>query len=366
MRADRIVARGFRNLAELDLALPARGAVFLGPNGHGKTNLLELLYYPVLFRSLRGARDIDVARHGDAGFQLTLTLEDGSRPRDLSAGFRCLGKRKRLTLDGAAPERLGDAIGHWLAVAFLPTDLRLVQGAAAERRQYLDRVLSLADRQYLGALSRYRAALAQRNAALRLHRPDLAGAFDSALSGAGALLVRHRLAWAAEHAEPLTVTCIALGELQEEVTLRYRGDEALADPGYWAEALSRSSARDAALGATTVGPHRHDLDLRIGGRALREIGSTGQQRTVAVALKLLERETLAGASGSEPVLLLDDVFAELDRQRQERLAARLLAGGAKQTFITSPREDELPDGFRLETLQVEDGRVGMATGGVTV
>lgn len=356
MRADRITARGFRNLADLDLALPPAGAVFLGPNGHGKTNLLELLYYPVLFRSLRGTRDIDVTRHGEAGFHLTLTLEDGRRPRDLTAGFRCAGKRKRLLLDGSEPERLGDALGHWLAVAFLPTDLRLVQGAAAERRQYLDRVLSLADRDYLRALSRYRAALAQRNAALRQHRPDLAGAFDAAIAGAGAVLIRHRIAWVAAHGEPLTATCVALGETSE-VTLRYRGDEALADPARWPDALTRAASRDQAHGATTVGPHRHDLELRIAGRLLREVGSTGQQRTAALALKLLERETLAAASGAEPVLLLDDVFAELDRGRQHRLAVRLLAGGARQTFITSPREDELPDGFHLETLSVEDGRV---------
>lgn len=364
MLAERIVARGFRNLQDLDLALPAGGAVFLGPNGHGKTNLLELLYYPVLFRSLRGTRDSDVTRHGEAGFQLVLTLEDGRRPRDLSAGFRCLGKRKRLLLDGAAPERLGDAIGHWLAVAFLPTDLRLVQGAAAERRQYLDRVLSLADREYLRALSRYRAALAQRNAALRQHRPDLAAAFDEALATAGAVLVRSRLQWSSTHAEPLTATCVALGEVAD-VTLRYRGDESLADPSHWPEALGRSAARDAALSATTVGPHRHDLELRIGGRLLREIGSSGQQRTAAVALKLLERETLASSSGSEPVLLLDDVFAELDRGRQQRLAATLLAGNARQTFITAPREEELPEGFHLETLSVSDGQVGKRLSSVT-
>ncbi|HEV8197719.1 MAG TPA: DNA replication and repair protein RecF [Gemmatimonadales bacterium] len=356
MRADRIVARGFRNLADLDLALPPGGAVFLGPNGHGKTNLLELLYYPVLFRSLRGARDIDVTRHGEAGFHLTLTLEDGRTPRELSAGFRCAGKRKRLLLDGVEPDRLGDALGHWLAVAFLPTDLRLVQGAAAERRQYLDRVLSLADREYLRALSRYRAALAQRNAALRQHRPDLAGAFDIAIASAGSLLVARRLAWSAAYQEPLTVTCIALGETAE-VTLRYRGDDTLADPARWPDLFARAASRDAAHGVTTVGPHRHDLDLRIDGRSLREVGSTGQQRTAALALKLLERETLAAASGAEPVLLLDDVFAELDRRRQHRLAARLLAGGARQTFITSPREDELPDGFHLEMLAVDTGRV---------
>jgi DNA replication and repair protein RecF len=356
MRAERIVARGFRNLADLDLTLPPDGAVFLGPNGQGKTNLLELLYYPVLFRSLRGARDQEVTRHGEAGFQLTLFLEEGRRPRELGAGFRCLGKQKRLTQDGIAPERLGDAIGHWLAVAFPPTDLRLIQGSAAERRQYLDRVLSLAHRDYLRALSRYRAAVVQRNSALRQHRADLARAFDPALAVAGSTLVRHRIGWVAGHAELFTATCIALGE-SFEVTLRYKGDESLVDEAGWTEAFARSATRDAALGATTVGPHRHDLEVRLDGRLLREVGSTGQQRTAAVALKLCERDTLALSSGSEPVLLLDDVFAELDGERQSRLAARLLGGRARQTFITSPREDELPEAFHLEALGVDQGRV---------
>lgn len=359
MRAERIVARGFRNLADLDLSLPPGGAVFLGPNGHGKTNLLELLYYPVLFRSLRGARDGEVARHGEAGFSLTLTLAGGRRPRELAAGFRSAGKQKRLTLDGAAPERMSEAIGHWLAVAFLPTDLRLVQGPAAGRRQYLDRVLALADRGYLRALSGYRRALAQRNAALRARSPELATAFDLTLATAGAELVRQRLDWTTRCSARFAGECAGLGEL-DTMALRYRGDEALSEVERWPAALSRHAARDEALGMTTVGPHRHDLELKLGGRMLREVGSTGQQRTAAVALKLCERETLAAACGAEPALLLDDVFAELDRGRQERLAARL-AGGA-QTFITSPREDELPDAFHLDALAVADGRVSDGAG----
>ena len=362
MRAERIVARGFRNLADLDLPLPPGGAVFLGPNGHGKTNLLELLYYPVLFRSLRGARDAEVTRHGEAGFQLTLFLGPHRRPRELTARFVAAEKRKRLTLDGTEPERLGDAIGHWLAVAFLPTDLRLVQGPASGRRQYLDRVLSLADRDYLRALSRYRAAMAQRNAALRQRRPDLAAAFDAALAAAGSALVRRRVAWVAECSGRFSAGCAELGEL-EPVALRYRGDEGLGDEARWRDALARAAQRDDALGTTTVGPHRHDLELRLGRHPLREAGSTGQQRTAAVALKLCERDTLAAASGAEPALLLDDVFAELDRDRQERLAARLLAGGARQTFITAPREDELPGAFHLESLGVEAGRIGAGLGG---
>ena len=360
MRAQRIVARGFRNLADLDLVLPSGGAVFLGPNGHGKTSLLELLYYPVLFRSLRGARDSEIARHGEAGFSLTLTLADGPRPRELFAGFRSAGKQKRLLLDGVSPQRMSEAIGHWLAVAFLPTDLRLVQGPAAGRRQYLDRMLSLADRAYLAALSRYRQALAQRNAALRLQRTELAAAFELPLAQAGAELVQRRLGWTSQSAGSFTAECDGLGEL-EPMQLRYRADEALAKPERWPAALERAAARDAALGMTTVGPHRHDLELRLGGRLLRQVGSTGQQRTAAVALKLCERQTLAAACGVEPALLLDDVFAELDRSRQERLATRL-AGGAPQTFITSPRQDELPERFHLEPLTVSQGTVSAPLG----
>ena len=357
MRAERIVARGFRNLADLDLALPPAGAVFLGPNGHGKTNLLELLYYPVLFRSLRGARDIELARHGEQGFSLGLTLVDGDRSRELGAGFQTGGRPKRVTVDGARPERMSEAIGHWLAVAFLPTDLRLVQGPAAGRRQYLDRVLSLADRNYLRTLLRYRAALGHRNAALRQGKRDLAAAFDSALALAGAGLVRSRFAWARGSADRFAMECDTLGELAA-VSLAYRGDEDLGDPAAWGEALRRAASRDEALRMTTVGPHRHDLELKLAGRKLREVGSTGQHRTAAIALKLCEWESLAGARGAPPALLLDDVFAELDAGRRERLAARLAGSGeAPQTFITSPRQDELPDTFHLEALSVEAGKV---------
>jgi DNA replication and repair protein RecF len=109
---------------------------------------------------------------------------------------------------------------------------------------------------------------------------------------------------------------------------------------------------------TTVGPHRDDLALAIGGRPLRDFGSTGQQRSAAVALKLIEIGTLRRARGTEPGLLLDDVFAELDRERQQRLAARLLGTADRQVFLTAPRPDELPPGLELEVWTMTNGRIG--------
>ena len=132
------------------------------------------------------------------------------------------------------------------------------------------------------------------------------------------------------------------------------------DPGAWEQVLASAQAADCARAASTVGPHRDDLRLEIGGRPIREFGSTGQQRSAAVALKLLELATLREARETEPALLLDDVFAELDDERRDRLAARLVGPDHRQVFLTAPRVEELPRGLQLEVWRVTDGRVGGA------
>lgn len=355
MRLGRLVARGFRNLHDLDCELPPSGLALLGANAQGKTNLLEAAYYPVLFRSLRGALDQDVARFGGAGFHVEVHLDEAP-VRTVTATYQTAGRRKRIVLDGESPVRMADAAGAWLAVAFLPADVGLAAGPAAERRQYLDRMLSLADRRYLRALARYRAALAQRNAALRQGRVEVARAFDGPLAQAGAVVVRGRERWAREAAETFAAELDCIGE-RAAATLRYRGNPELADAAGWSEALDASLARDRARGLTAVGPHRDDLVIEVGGRALRGSGSTGQQRSAAVALKLVELVSLRLARGTEPALLLDDVFAELDRDRQRRLARRILGDDRRQVFLTAPRRDELPPETDMPVWNIESGRV---------
>ena len=352
MRLRRLVARGFRNLVDLDRVAPPRGAVILGANAQGKTNLLEAIYYPVLFRSFRGAPDQQVIGNA-AGFHVDVELE-GASSHHVAATY--LGRKKRITLDGEESERLADAVGAWLAVAFLPSDLGLASGSAAVRRQYLDRLLSLAGQQYLRALSRYRSALAQRNSALRQGRVDMARAFDAPLTVAGAELVRSRLDWVSRAGEQFTAEFECLGE-PGGARLQYLGGLELAEEAAWEAALSTALPDDRARGLTTIGPHRDDLMLEIGGRRLRDYGSTGQQRSAAVALKLIEIAALREARGTEPALLLDDVFAELDRERQGRLAVRLMGPEDRQVFVTSPRRDELPSNLELSVWTVEGGRI---------
>jgi DNA replication and repair protein RecF len=352
VRLRRLVARGYRNLADLDCEPPPAGVAILGANAQGKTNLLEAIYYPVLFRSVRGSPDQQVMRDA-AGFHVEAHIE-GADARTVAATYA--GRKKRIAVDGSETLRLTDAVGSWLAVAFLPADLGLAAGPAVERRRYLDRLLSLADRGYLRSLSRYRGALSQRNSALRQGRIAVAHAFAHVLATSGADLIRRRLEWATRAADQFAGEFECLGEAGR-ATLAYRGQLELAEAEAWEAALMGALGEDRARGTTTVGPHRDDLVLEIGGRRLREYGSTGQQRSAAIALKLIEIAGLRQASGTEPALLLDDVFAELDRERQTRLALRLLGSEERQVFVTSPRSDELPPNFELPVWVVESGRV---------
>lgn len=347
-----MVVRQFRNLADGALDIPPDGIALLGPNGHGKTNLLEALAYPVLFRSLRGARDSELARFGGPGFHVSLQVCDGPL---IETTWEQIGARKTVTVGGSPTPRITDGFGHWLAVAFLPSDPMLVEGGAAERRRWLDRLLSLADPAYLGALLRYRAALAQRGAALRQGQAAMARAFDGALAEMGSKITARRLDWMARASEEWQGELDRLGE-SAVASLHYRGDTELCEAAAWSERLDNTFERDQARGQTHVGPHRDDLLVNLAGRSLRRYGSTGQHRTAAIGLRLLEHATLAQVRGVIPALLVDDVFAELDADRQHRLAARLGTLGA-QLVVTAPRDADVPESLEIPRWHVDSGRI---------
>jgi DNA replication and repair protein RecF len=359
---ERLAVRGFRNLADATFDLPPEGVILLGANGQGKTSLLEAIGYPVLFRSFRSAQDSELVRFDGTGFAVEVEFAGRGGRHQVASTFRLAGRRRQHAVDGTAVDRLADGAGTWLAVTFQPEDVRLAGGPAAGRRLYLDRTLGLADRGYWRALSRYRAALKQRNSALRQRRPDLAAMFDPPLAEAGSRVVAGRLAWLSAWRERFAAEMVALGEGAAESGLGYHGHAELADPAAWPAALAGARSRDEVRGMTTVGPHRDDLDLRLGSQPLREFGSTGQQRTAAIALKLLELATIEGATGESPALLLDDVFAELDSDRRDRLTDRLFGGRRAQVFLTSPRRDELPAELSLAVWRVDRGRVLRAEG----
>ncbi len=354
MRLSRLAIRGFRNLADGELEVPSGGFALVGQNGQGKTNLLEAAYYPVLLRSFRGATDSELVAFNGTGFHVEAVF-DGEATGSLTATFLASGRKKRIAVDNVEERRLTAAIGRWLAVVFLPGDVELAGGPAAGRRRFLDRMLSLAEPAYLRALLRYRGALSRRNAALRQQQGDVARACEPILTAEGALLVERRVAWAAGAGGAFADELAGLNE-SGHATLEYAGRPELSEPGAWHDAFTRSFATDRARGITTVGPHRDDVALAIDGQPLRVYGSTGQLRSAAIALKLLELGTLRERRGMEPALLMDDVFAELDSERQRRLAMRLTRDGARQLFVTAPRSDELPRQLELPRWEMNGGR----------
>ena len=356
----RLAVRDFRNIERLDLALDPAGLAVVGENGHGKTNLLEAIYYLQLLRSVRGARDPDLVRFGTDGFHVAGTLSpDG---REVAVGFARQGKRKRARLNGAEPPRLSDALGALPSVIFSPGDVQLVAGAPSERRRYLDVVLALTSRPYLAALQTYRAALSRRNAALRDVARTGAGegraaVWEPALAEQGAVLWRERVRWVDERRAEFARLCDAIGE-RAPVTMRYAtGLPATDDPAAaLAAALAAKRSLDVRRGVTHAGPHRDDLELALGGRDLRLFGSAGQQRTAAIALRMLESQTLRDRTGSAPLLLLDDPFAELDARRAHRILALLADAGMGQVLITVPRAVDIPAELTsLERREIRDG-----------
>lgn len=360
----RAVFTDFRNLEKTRLDFPEPGLAIVGENGQGKTNLLEGIYYMQVLRSVRGARDQDLSRFGSKGFHLGFTAVTDSS-HELSVGFEAAGKRKKVTIDGAVITRLSDAFGALPSVMFSPRDIQMIAGPPSERRRFLDLVLALSSKRYLRALQHYRAALARRNAALReISRGrgnDAAVAvWEPTLAEHGAILICERAKWVNSRRDQFSALATAVGE-SGDLLMAYRSAAATGtDPGpALAELLEKQRPVDIKRGMTHSGPHRDDLSLTLNGRELRLFGSAGQQRTAAIALRILESATLREARGMEPLLLLDDPFAELDERRSARILGLLRSAGLGQTILVVLRESDIPpELLDLERRAIREGVVG--------
>ncbi len=342
---ERLRIRDLRNLAKVDFEPAARVNVIAGNNGHGKTSLLEAVYFAATSRSFRTHRPAELVRHGAALASVTARFVEagGDAPhvaREQTAATQ--GKGCVVRIDGNRPASLSEYATRSPVIAFHPDELVLSSGPAAGRRTLLDRLALFISPASADHRARYARALKARQQLL--HRGE-EGAVDSGAIEAfeelcavhGAALTRARAGAAEALARELLPAFgrIAAPDLVLDVRFAPGGAADLDDAR--AE-LRRQRRRDAHRPSPGFGPHRDDLELRFDGHPVRAVGSQGQHRALTLALKAAETSAIAAARGIEPILLLDDVSSELDPERTTALFTFLgLAHG--QIFLTTTRRE---------------------------
>ncbi|HCK61077.1 MAG TPA: hypothetical protein DHW11_07605 [Gemmatimonadetes bacterium] len=355
MYLSELSVRHFRNLKNQDLEVPREGVALIGDNAQGKSNFLEAIYYLETLRSFRGARDSQMVAFGEEVFRVVGKTEgqsDEPHGTRVAAAFEKKGKRKRVSVNGANSDRLADGLGHFSAVIFSPSDVDLVSGGPADRRRFLDIVLALNEPGYVKSLSSYKKNLASRNAALKGGQPaSVVSAWDPGLTEAGAEIMIWRRSWIESRSSAfdgyyrrISGGRSARMSYRPNVSLESGADIAASRESF-REALEGSRDREARRGITLVGPHRDDLRLQVCGTGddldFRDYGSGGQRRTAALALRLVEAMTIRERRSRRPMILLDDVFAELDAGRSERILEVMEAEDTGQVVLTAPKDADV-------------------------
>jgi DNA replication and repair protein RecF len=359
LRAARIAVRNFRNYEQAEVRLADGVSLVHGRVGAGKTNLLEALCFACTGKSLRGGSDRDLIRFGSRAAYVSLTTSNDAGEQVFEAGLE-LGRPKVIKVGGVRRGRMPDAAGRPLFCVFLPDRLELVKGPASVRREHFDGVVSGIWPARRVARSSYARALAQRNVLVKRARGE--GVAIESLAGWNRELARWGIElmdarnravellgpWFAEHA-----TGLGLGE---DAGLRYQPRSRASTVEELEHELTAVAGQDVERGFTTHGPHRDDFRLELVGRDIRRFGSQGQQRLALLALLLAERDALRQVRGTTPILLLDDVLSELDRERRERLLGALDGDGQSLITTADPSSADL-DGFSFATVRVDGGRI---------
>lgn len=304
-----------RSHTDISVELSPRVTVIAGPNGSGKTTCIEAIYYELRGHSFRGLTR-EMVSSGAEWFRIDLVGSD-EVPR--TAKYDVLRKQRSFEIDTQSHARLPKK-HHYPIVLFEPDDLRLLSGSPARRREYIDQLIAQINPSYTQIIRRYERALLQRNKLLKqpVRRADDLFAWNVTLSEYGARIVHERAAITTKLNEQFEAVYQEIADKNDTVSITYPHHEYTQQT--LLHTLEQSTERDYILGTTTVGPHRHDIDIIFNNRPAKETASRGEVRTTILALKFIELKTIEQETGLRPLLLLDDVFGELDAARRRNLA----------------------------------------------
>ena len=357
MKIRELHVKKFRNHTHTDAVFGGGINAVLGENGEGKTNLLEAISYLCLTKSFFGSADGIVLQIGEQGFEVSGDLEtDSGLQYHVSVSYDHEAGHKNFLINKAPVEKFSEVIGRFPVVVLSPESGAITSGGPADRRRFLDFVIAQASKVYLEDLLEYRRVLRQRNRVLfdnkvsRVEQPDLIEPWDQELVDRGARIIYRRNAFLRELQPIVHESYGRIAGRAEEPTLQYlpsvaHGERASEEEvrDLFRQELKRKAPEEKRLGLTLVGPHRDELELAINKLSVRSHASQGQHKTFLIALKVAEFLYLKNKRNERPMLLLDDIFTELDRHRSERLLALTEAVG--QAFITTTNDSVFPSDF---------------------
>lgn len=362
----------YKNIQEATLTLSPKMNCFIGPNGTGKTNLLDAVYYLSFCRSAYTSVDSQVIRHdqdffvveGDYTDDRGMLGEDQDELRKLSiyCGMK-RGTKKHFKCNKKEYKRLSQHIGLIPLIFVSPADTYLVDGGGEERRRLMDMVISQYDNLYLDALNRYNKALQQRNTLLKMEEePDLElmRIWEEQMAAEGEVIYQKRNAFVQELIPVFQQIYQQISDDRESVSLRYVSH---GQRGPLLEVIQRDRMKDRAVGYSLHGVHRDDLEMLLGDYPMRREGSQGQLKTFVIAMKLAQFSFLKRTcSQTTPLLLLDDIFDKLDAHRVERIVSLVASKEYGQIFITDTNREHLDkilqaNSFDYQLFSVHDGEV---------
>ena len=337
----------FRNYNSLSVYPHESVNLLFGPNGSGKTNLLESIHYCSLGRSHRITGDSNVIQTGSDFARCRISVKSGLNRKEIIILLnRQEGSKKVIQIDGKRIPRFSELMGCLQCVIFSPEDLGLILQGPSFRRRYLDMMISQLNRNYFIALQQYRTAMEQRNSILRNLRYDPFGdsrmldVFENSMASSGAVIVDERIKMISLISQLSENTYSGISGRDDEILhVSYHSSlkDASSVQDEMIKQLRESRPDDIKNGFSSCGPHRDDLYLSLNKKPMKQYASQGQIRTAALSLKLAQMKALTSIGGDRPVLLLDDVMSELDRGRRTRLISEI---GDYQTFITCTDESD--------------------------